>query len=747
MSEPSGPSPAHEELPLATTKLLPPRHRAGLVDRARVSRLLDRGDGPFVLVSAAVGYGKTTAVRAWAEERGDALAWVTLDAGDNDPVRLWTYVAAAVNGVREGLGRRCLQRLAGSHGSVLPALDELAGGLHAYGEPLVIVLDDLQEVASIDAVAPLDHLVERLPGNVRLVALTRSDPALRLARLRARGLMTELRSADLSFTVDEASALFAAEHVPVSDQDVAALVARTEGWPAGLYLAALWLREQADVGSDVRAFAGDHRHVATYLAAEVLDGLEPELRAFLTRSSVLGTFTAELCDVALEREGSARALGELERTNLFLVPLDERGDWFRYHALFAEVLRLELDRTEPGAARPIHRRASAWLRERGHIADASAHASAAGDHREVAVLLAQHYHLLIDHGLSHTILRWMRTLPLETLHEVPTVVAMSVVASGLAREPVDERRRLVALADEIRRSHPERWSPELDVLVGIAVSAMVDRDVGAAVDAGRLASSLAEGHVADLVSPAFAAFAHACLLAGDTAGAAGAARRAIEHPSAQARVPAHFGARAVLALAELERGRPDVAGREAAAARALAEEHGLGESWVAGIVAEALAALHLADGRLGDAEREATRAVRLHHGVSLPAQARALALRARIRIARGRLTAAGVDLAEARDLLADMVDAGQIGARVDEGMAELEAARRSAERASGRQAPTTAELAVLRLLTTELTLAQVAGELFLSRNTVKTHTRSLYRKLGVRSRTEAVARAEALGLL
>ena len=222
--------------PLVESKLLAPRQRGGLVERPRVMGLLDGAEGPaLALLSAPTGYGKTTAVRAWCADRGEAFAWITLDAGDNDPLRLWTYVATGVNRIREGLARRALQRLSEPAGAVEFAIDELSNGIGAFGKPLVVVLDELQAIDDPGVLASFEHFIERLPPNARLVALTRSEPAIQLARRRGRGALVELRAAELAFTSEEARELLVERAgIPLGEREVEMVVERTEGWPAGL---------------------------------------------------------------------------------------------------------------------------------------------------------------------------------------------------------------------------------------------------------------------------------------------------------------------------------------------------------------------------------------------------------------------------------------------------------------------------------------------------------------------------------
>ena len=261
-------------------------------------------------------------------------------------------------------------------------------GLVRYGRPVSIVLDDLHTVASERSLRSIAHAIDRLPVNARVLASTRSDPPIHLARLRARGALVEIRARELAFTVDEARELILREGIELSDESVELLVERTEGWPAGLYLAMLWLRDLEDPDEGVRAFLGSARHIADYLTDEVLTALPSDTRDFLVRTSVLGRFTPDLCDAVLDRDDSASMLAKLARSNMFLVALSASGQWYRYHHLFAELLQLELGR---GVAPALRRRAAAWCRTYGLVEDAIEYAAAAGDSEAVAALLSEHH--------------------------------------------------------------------------------------------------------------------------------------------------------------------------------------------------------------------------------------------------------------------------------------------------------------------------------------------------------------------
>jgi ATP/maltotriose-dependent transcriptional regulator MalT len=731
----------------AAAKLAPPRVRPGLVERPRIAGALDAGrDAALTLAAAPPGYGKTTAVRAWTAARDAALAWVTLDAADNDPARLWAYVATAAAGIRPDLGRRALRRLATGDGPVESAIDDVLDGVAAYGHAVDLVLDDLQAVTEPESLASLAYALRRMPANMRLVALTRTDPALGLPRLRAAGDLAELRADDLAFTAGEARELLERNGVELSAGDVELLHERTEGWPAALFLAAVWLRRAEDPHAAVREFGADHRFLADYLSAEAIGALDAEARTFLLRAAVLRRFTPELADDVLGRADSAAVLAELERTNLFVARL-EHGGWYRVHSLFAEFAGLQLAAADPAAVAGIHRRAAAWLRARGLLVDAIEHGAAAGDHAFVAGLLGEHHLAFVRSARVRALLRWVDALPDDAVVAHPELAVGAATAATMLGRTLD-RRRFLRLADRARTECPERYGPYVRAAAGTVRASAADDGVAAAVAEGRRAVEVAAAAGDEILVAAHAGYARALYLAGDADGAWAAALRAVEHPDAARRVPGHAFARCTLALVAAERGRPEPALLHAGKAKALVGGVGSSRTWLGANASAALAVALAADGRLADAERELAGAERfLGDEVATVHHAWALVVMAGIRCRRGRLDAAAATLRAAREVLADLGDAGRVPALAAAVQRDLEASRGRASSGELLHPPSAAELAVLRLLGTDLSTREIGGELFLSPNTVRTHTRALYRKLAVNSRADAVARAQILGLI
>ena len=477
-----------DTLPIAETKLLLPRLRPEMVVRPRVQEVLERDDVMLTLVTAPPGYGKTVAARTWYESASGAVAWVTLEAGDNDPVRFWTYAAMAVERVRGGLGRGALRRLKSPGHSVESAVIDLMNGIATFGAPLTLVLDDFQSIT--DRRVPSTRSTSRsttCPRRTRLMVMTRSDPSLNLARLRASGALAEVRASDLALTAEEARDLLVERGgLALGPDEVEVLRERTEGWPGALYLALLWLRGVENQHEAVREFGGDHRFVADYLNHEVLSSLDEASRWFLLRTSVLRHFTAALCDSVFGRSDAASTLKALEHSNLFVARLEHTG-WFRVHPLFAEFAEFQLESHDPGASMEIHRRAALWFLERGLLPEAVEHAVAAHDHELVAGIASDHHLPLIRSGGARTLVRWAKMLPDEQLVEHPELAMAAATAVSLVGPRTVERRRFLQLAERARKTDSARFTPYVDAGIGMVRAFTFDEGVKASVTEARRA--------------------------------------------------------------------------------------------------------------------------------------------------------------------------------------------------------------------------------------------------------------------
>lgn len=428
MAEPRTASPGEGAAVLAddllTTKYCgAPRIRADRLARPRLIARLDESVAkPLVVVCTPPGFGKTTLLADWAAGATRPVGWLSLDPGDNDPVRFWRYVLAALDPVRGSLGER-LQPLLTEPGmlSRQAALTALINELEAGSEKeLVLVLDDYHLVDSPAIHEDMAFLLSRVPPQFHLVVASRSDPPLPLARLRASGELAELRAADLRFTPEESTAyLRDVCGLDLSTQAIADLDARTEGWAVGLQLAALSLQERPDLDAFLHAFTGSHRYVLDYLSEEVLEQQPEPVQTFLLRTSILDRLTGPLCDAVTGGTGGQDTLEDLERANLFLVPLDEQRRWYRLHHLFADLLRARLQRVEPDRVPDLHRSAAAWHEHHGLIHDAIKHALAAADTDWAARLVEQHLNGTLQRGETAELARWISALPGEVVSSRP----------------------------------------------------------------------------------------------------------------------------------------------------------------------------------------------------------------------------------------------------------------------------------------------------------------------------------------
>jgi LuxR family maltose regulon positive regulatory protein len=748
MTAPAAVETASSELPLVEAKLAQPRPRAGVIERARLFAALDRLESnELTVISGPAGSGKTVLVSSWLAARSElAAAWTTLDANDDNLYRLWTYVAHAVDRVRPGLARPALARLKQPRSDVDEAIDELLNGLARYDGRVVIVLDDFHHVGTERCMRSLAYAVERLPPSARMIVTTRSDPGRRLSRLRARGALAEVRAKDTAFTIEEAHELLVTRaRIPVTTDDVEILVERTEGWPAGVSLAALWLKGTGEPRAAIREFSATHRHVADYLATEVLETVDGEERDFLLRTSIFERFSARSCDAVLGTTDAQERLADLERSNLFLVALDGRGDWYRYHHLFRELLRIELAGTRPEIVLDLHTQAAAWFHSNGLVEEALAHAAAVS-HDALAELLGAEHLNLIRGGRIDVLMRYLDVLSDDELARHPVAAAGGAIVVGSFGEPTARRRRLEQIAEAHRGSLPDAEQRYVELVVALSRASFLDQELGVTLANATRCVELARSHVDDLLVITLAVFAYATYLHGDSGDARAAVEEALAHPNGPRQLHGYTYARAVHAILECEAGHPQAAEAEARKTVSGARELGLAGLWSAGIAHHALGQALLQLGRVQEAERELERAEILRRSTNPRLDhAQTLLVLAQARIARGRLTLAATELAAAREHLDRFAGVARLVDLADDVERRLEEARAGSPRTV--EPPSPAELAVLRLLATDLTQREIGIELFLSMNTVKTHTRNLYGKLGVGSREDAVRQANALGLL
>ncbi|MFL5862400.1 MAG: LuxR C-terminal-related transcriptional regulator [Solirubrobacteraceae bacterium] len=706
-----------------------------------------------ILVSAPAGAGKTTLLASWhadpLEQR--SFAWLSVDDRDNDSVRFWGGVLAALRTVVAGFGGDVDAALQAPRVDVTElAMPMLVNALAELPLRIVLVLDDYHEIENADIHRSVEFVIDHLPESTQIAIASRSDPPFGLARLRARAELIELRIEDLRLTTEEAGALLnGSMRLDLADEDIRNLQERTEGWAAGLQLVGLSLQGRVDRHQYIASFAGDDRQIVDYLCAEVINRQPAEMRQFLLRTSILERLCGPLCDEVAAVTHSSRALEALERANLFLMPLDTQRIWYRYHHLFRDLLQHELSLAEPGAMPVLHERASAWYLAEGQIPEAIFHATAAGNFPAAAELIAANWLTYVNRGQLETVNAWTSALPAKLAHEDarlciarawmllvlgrPAEVEPAVLAAerGLMPGPMrDGSRSLESSAAMVRTS--------ARLLLG---------DVGAAAQTAARAAELEP----DPTAPWRSIVTNAL---GMTAYWSGAADEAIEAfretVSASEAVGNHTAAIYALGyLAALAAERDDYADAEDLVARALslASRQHLAEHWVTVMV-------HYAEGRCARARDEFVRArAAIERGLDL---ARRGGLR--LDIVYGLLeliplAAESGDRSEARDLaeraqrqLAACADPGILRDRVDR-VARVSTASRAGRASTAADDLSQRELAVLRLMPSQLSLREIGDEMYVSFNTVKTHSRNIYAKLRVSSRQDAVARARELNLL
>jgi len=450
-------SPPERDVLLAT-KLQVPRSRPGLVPRRRLADRLEEGlNRGLVLVAAPAGYGKSVLLSEWVRGMSEPAAWLSLDGGDNDPVRFWRHVLAALDKVRPGIAER-VSPLAGPPAP--PTYDTLVSALinDVVAEPgqpdVLLVLDDYHLVSSDSVQASVRFLLDHRPPQLRVVLASRSDPPLGLARYRGRGELGEVRAADLRFNLDEAAALLRQVLADLDLSVAAALAERTEGWAVGLQLAALSLRTQPDVARFVAAFTGSHRYVLDYLTEEVLSRQRQDLRNFLLETSVLDRLSESLCNAVTGRDDGQQLLEEVDRSGLFVVQLDDVRGWWRYHHLFADLLRTRLEQ-DLEHARRLHRNAAGWYEQQALPDEAIRHALAAGEKQWAARLVEEHFDTVFNlRGEQATIQGWLPALPEDLVRSRPRLLLAQAQMASMrgdlqAMEPLlAAAERVIGRADE-----------------------------------------------------------------------------------------------------------------------------------------------------------------------------------------------------------------------------------------------------------------------------------------------------------
>jgi ATP/maltotriose-dependent transcriptional regulator MalT len=745
------------ELAVMSTKIEPPRLREGHVARPPLIEQLRQGlHRRLTLIEAPAGSGKSTLLVEWcaAEEGRLPFAWLSLDAGDNDPVRFWTYVASSLRHAGVEIPRSVDSALAAPGISAKEVgLPELVNALARSSGGVVLVLDDYHVIREPEIHEAVTFLLERSPPGVHLAIASRAAPPVGVARLRVRGELGEVPEEELRF--DKAGVgmlLNDGLGLELAEGELELLLERTEGWVAGLYLAGLSLRARGSGAEFVASFSGEQRHLADYLLEEVLSGQSEELRDFLVQTSILDRLSAPLCDAVLNAQGSHERLDEIERSNMFLIPLDSRRHWFRYHGLFQDLLRHELGRERDGEAISVlHDRAAAWLAESGQIDEAIRHYLAAENETAASDLIARNWNVFLQRGEVVSASGWLDRLPPELVLASPQLclarawLSLDVGDLALAERWLDAAT--AASSDEAAPFYEGGSTAAAGIAMLRATYAHHTGDLDTARENAELAVSLEGESGSPWLAVALTTLGCARYWQGDSEGANLALVSAVQTARTGMNNLAVLRASGMLSAAAADVGDLADADHWIALGSELSEKENLGEYWMGALVEAAKGRLAEQEGDFARARECLEKAVVLaRRGVARPELIYSLHALAPIRASNGDPEGARSALREAGRTLSACPSPAALAHLV------ADAERRLRGKAAHTAAPaddglSTRELEVLRLLPSEMSFREIGSTLFVSHNTVKTHVQRIYRKLGADTRAEAVARARELRLI
>jgi LuxR family transcriptional regulator, maltose regulon positive regulatory protein len=739
---------AAPSFPILVSKLTPPFERPGMVSRISIlDRLEASAATPVVAICAPAGYGKTVLAAQWAKRDPRPAVWLSIDGHDNDPAVLLTYLAVGLDQV-EPIDPTVLGALASRGASMAETVvPRLGAALSAKALPVVVVLDDVQLLHDQEGLDAVAVLVDHLPPGSQLVVISRGVPPLPVARWRAEGRLAEFGPADLAMGAQEAGLLLRAAGLTVPDTGVTELLRRTEGWPVALYLAALSIKTRPAGHGGGIGFGGRDRLLVDYLRSVLLSRLSPTEVRFLTRTAVLDQLSGPLCDAVLSTTGSAEILASLERSNLLVVPLDGQREWYRYHPLFRELLRGQLERDEPELVSELIRRAARWCRDHGLAEAAIDYAMDAGDADLVARAVEQVAVPVYRSGRLATVQRWLDWFDQRGLiQQYPAVAVVGAWIQALGGHAAAAER----WADAAERGSYQGILPDgsasIDGWRALLRAKLCRHGIKQMRADAEVALALIP--VGSLWrAPAQLLLGISCLLADDLEVADDLLAEAVEvAEDAGATVAATVGLaeQAILAI-----GRQDWREAELLVerARSVVGTAHLEDCTTSVMVYAAAARVAIHCGDVGQAEQALARAQqlrpRLNHALPY------YAVQGRLELARGylaltNLTSAGTVLREVDDLLHRRPRLGTLPEQADQLRTQLD--RLQAD-VIGASSLTAAELRLLPLLPTHQSFREIGQQLHISQHTVKSQAMSVYRKLGVSSRGEAIQRARTLGLL
>ena len=732
------------------TKLRAPPLRPEYLPRPRLLELLKAGaDRKITLIDAPPGYGKTTLLTQWrrSEEGNLPFAWVSLDEQDNDPVRLWMHTTEALRQLarEEELGSDGHVGL-GIDGTRLieTALPTLINGLSEFPQRVALVLDDYHCVKESECHELVAFFVEHLPETVHLILSTRYDLPLPLGRLRARGEVNEIRAEQLAFSEEEVASLLKDRlHLDIDPDDLRTLFDRTEGWPAGIYLAAISLRSKKDAHAFIESFRGSNRFIVEILGEEVLTSLPEEVRDFLLRSSILKRMSPSLCVAVTGMKSSGKLLRELERSNLFVVPLDDHGEWYRHHHLFADFLRYELNSTQPQLLPVLHERASEWFEQEGLVEAAIHHAIEARQFAWAGLLVARYWFGYAMGGQTTTLERWLAALPEDLVNDDVALALVRAWLSALQGRKEESERFLAFAQDGSYEGKLPDGTTSVEVGVYLVRALFGFGGVQAAVAAARHAEEL-ESPGQTSLHPALMTLAVGMTLyfSGEIPEARKPLEEALRLLTGVDQPVLRITVLCSLSFVAVDDEHLEEAELLAREARKVVKKFGLEGVPQASAVPLALGRALAGRGKLTEAQIELERGVsarRRFYSLNPWVTLVGLLALAPVRAARGDRAGARSLLTEARAIIETYPDAGMFPELLER--RERELSRRNRQEGAHTKELTERELAVLRLLDGERSNREIGQILYVSPNTVKSHVKSIYRKLGVSSRKEAAEQA------